>query len=70
MERTIMLQAHAASQQVGSSALAWLGSLICGTFVLLIFLFVVLPAVWARNDELRKAAFQVLDRILRALTGR
>jgi hypothetical protein len=33
----------------------------------LIFFFVVLPAVWARDPRRRNAAYRVLDRILRLI---
>jgi hypothetical protein len=36
-------------------------------FTILIFLFVILPAIWSRRADRREAAFRVLDRILRFL---
>jgi hypothetical protein len=58
-----------ASQDIGNAIPSWVDIAIM-TLVFLIFAFVVLPAVWGRNAELREAAFRVLDRILRALLGR
>jgi hypothetical protein len=67
----LALAAHAASQKANSPSVAtWLGNPACGVLVLATFASIIIPAVWARNAERRDAAFRVLDRILRALTGR
>jgi hypothetical protein len=58
----------ATSQYFGGPAPSWL-AITFMSLAILTFAVVVVPAVFGKA-ELRRAAFRVLDRILRALTGR
>ncbi len=65
---TTVLVLQSASQYFSGPAPSWLAITFMG-LAFLTFALVVVPAVFGKT-ELRKAAFRVLDRILRALTGR
>lgn len=58
----------ATSQDLSGSAPSWL-AITFMTVALLTLVIVVLAAVFG-NDKRRKDAFRVLDRLLRAFTGR
>jgi threonine/homoserine/homoserine lactone efflux protein len=59
---------QATGQYFGDSAPSWLAITVM-ILAILTFICVVIPAVFG-NASRRRAALRVLDRILRALTGR
>jgi hypothetical protein len=57
------------NQHVSGHIIFWSGSSAiakdAGVLLAMIFVFVVLPAVWSRNRDRREAAYSVLELILR-----